>query len=161
MLNRGKRWNMRQKRKPFHLSPTSFIFPNHRATHAVSKGHDLPITVTVTVICICAVSLEVMWTQHAFSHRVLNGWLIQPGGGKDPHQQEGKEKEQRDIIGSEASTGGRHACSTGWLCVVSNSEVGGEEEQEEEEEEGVLPLQSGLSRWCIPAAPGLQQQDMV
>lgn len=47
---------------------------------------------------------------------------------------------------------GKRACSTVWVCVVFNSEVGGEEEQEKEEE-GVLPLQSALSCWCIPAAP--------
>lgn len=61
---------------------------------------------------------------------------------------EGKEK---DIIGRKTSKGGRHACSTMWESVVSNAEVGGEEEQEKEEE-GVLPLQSGLSCWCIPVA---------
>ena len=43
--------------------------------------------------------------------RPLIVWLIQLGGGKDLQQREEKEREQRDIIGSKASRGGRHACS--------------------------------------------------
>lgn len=64
-----------------------------------------------------------------------------------------EKRKQRDMLGSRASREGRHARGTVWVCVVFNSEVGGGEEEQEKEEEGVLPLQSGLSCWCIPAAP--------
>lgn len=64
-----------------------------------------------------------------------------------------EKRKQGDMLGSRASREGRHARGTVWACVVFSSEVGGGEEEQEKEEEGVLPLQSGLSCWCIPAAP--------
>lgn len=115
--------------------------------HAYSsrgEGHNLPATVTFICMRLILIKHKECWLLESFSEKAVG---IYSGGGR---REKGK---RRDMLGSRAMREGRQARSTVWVCVVFNSEVGGGEEEQEKEEEGVLPLQSGLSCWCIPAAP--------
>lgn len=105
------------------------------------KGHNLPITGK----CYCHLHLCCESNNNVNTASACYARPVRKRG-KDLQKEKEAERHNREY---KASRGGRCTCSAVWVCVVFNREVGGEEK----EEDGVLPLQSGLSCWCIPAAP--------